>query len=73
MARPGTGAGGLSMTQRTCVGGKITFVDPQFGDGLDAVGDSDGYLGRCGQKEGAAMTHVATPDMETGAPWQWPY
>ncbi len=30
------------MTQRTYVGGKITFVDPQFGDGLDAVGDSDG-------------------------------
>ena len=30
------------MTQRTYVGGKITPVDPQFGDGLDAVGDSDG-------------------------------
>ena len=33
---------GLSKPQQTCVGGKITPVDPQFGDDLDAVGDSDG-------------------------------
>jgi hypothetical protein len=36
------GRRGLSMTQRTCVGSKITFVQPQFTDGLDAGGDSDG-------------------------------
>ena len=42
VARPGAGAGGFSMTQRTCVGGKITPVQPQSGDGLDAGGDSDG-------------------------------
>ena len=50
VARPGTGAGGLSMTQRTCVGGKITPCIPNSATvwmrWATRMGNWDGVVGR---------------------------